>query len=665
MYIYGAQMEALPYSTSYIPTSGSSVTRNQDVCNNGGSLDTINSTEGTLYAEIAALSDDGTNRAISINNGSLTDYLFFRYRSNNQFQIIFRSGNSNIVNEIFTLSNNLDFNKIAFSYKLNEFKTFVNGLQIGSTITSGVVFGTAINSLDFDEFNGTNKFFGKTKALAVWKEALSDEELAELTYPTPTDPTFSLDFDTIAEQFTFARGSEATYVDAQGLIQSTNEIGEEEVTNGSFDTDSNWSTPTGWEIIDGKLKGTNVNAVSTTQAGYTFLNKSFKVVYTVSNYVQGDVRIYLGGSQPTPNRSANGTYTEYITITSANTTLYIQGINNFTGSIDNVSVKEVISATNTPRLDYSTGAEAFLLEPQSTNLITYSEDFSQSYWNKSNVAIDFGYLSPEGNDNAYRVEHLAQYSVLRRLSTLPAGNTTLSVWLKRIDGNSNYNFYGGGGSKSITITDEWKRYDFSFVADGTNNTFFGIQDPNPSGFGSYYIYGAQVEAQSFATSYIPSNGSQTTRNQETCINATPEINSEEGVLYAELAALSENYTQRRFITLNDGTSSNAVIIRYETSGVITARYQIGGVAQCQLAFATTITDTKKIAFKYSENDFALWVNGVEVATDLSGNVLGQGVLNNCDFNSGNGTFPFFGNTKDIQVYPKALSDAELIKLTTI
>ena len=51
-------------------------------------------------------------------------------------------------------------------------------------------------------------------------------------------------------------------------------------------------------------------------------------------------------------------------------------------SIDNVSVKEYITATNTPRLDYSTGAEAFLLEPQSTNLVTYSEDFSRSYWNK-------------------------------------------------------------------------------------------------------------------------------------------------------------------------------------------------------------------------------------------------------------------------------------------
>ena len=53
------------------------------------------------------------------------------------------------------------------------------------------------------------------------------------------------------------------------------EIGPELVVNGDFATDSNWSTPSGWEIIDGKLEGTNVNAVSTTQSGYTFLGKTF------------------------------------------------------------------------------------------------------------------------------------------------------------------------------------------------------------------------------------------------------------------------------------------------------------------------------------------------------------------------------------------------------
>jgi len=174
------------FETSYIPTSGSPQTRSQDLAENAGNSDLISSTEGVLYVEIAALANDNTRKAISINNGGLTDYLFFRYiptsgSSNNRFQIIFRSGGNNIVNQMFDLANNLDFNKIAFSYKLNEFKTFVNGVQIGSTVTSGIVFNQTINSLDFDEFNGTNNFFGKAKCVAVFKEALTDAELICLT----------------------------------------------------------------------------------------------------------------------------------------------------------------------------------------------------------------------------------------------------------------------------------------------------------------------------------------------------------------------------------------------------------------------------------------------------------------------------------------------------
>ena len=180
-YAWGGQIEEKAFATSYIPTSGSPQTRAADLATDAGNSDLISSTEGVLYAEIAALANDNTKKAISINNGGLTDYLFFRYSSNNQFQILFRSGGNNIVNQFVGLANNLDFNKIAFSYKLNEFKTFVNGVQIGSTVTSGIVFNQTINSLDFDEFNGTNNFQGKVKCVAVFKEASTDAELICLT----------------------------------------------------------------------------------------------------------------------------------------------------------------------------------------------------------------------------------------------------------------------------------------------------------------------------------------------------------------------------------------------------------------------------------------------------------------------------------------------------
>ena len=181
MYVFGSQLEEQSFATSYITTLGASSTRNRDLATDSGNSTLINSTEGTLYFEGAALANDGTNRYISINNGGTTDYLFFRYRSDNQFQVRYRSGNIDSLNTTFTLSNNLNFNKIAFSYKLNEFKIFVNGLQIGSTITIGGVFATTVNSLDFEKFDGAENFYGKVKALAVYKEALTDAELQSLT----------------------------------------------------------------------------------------------------------------------------------------------------------------------------------------------------------------------------------------------------------------------------------------------------------------------------------------------------------------------------------------------------------------------------------------------------------------------------------------------------
>ena len=58
------QEEALSFSTSYIPTTGTTSTRNADLCNNSGSAQDFNSEEGVLYAEISALDDDLTNSNI-------------------------------------------------------------------------------------------------------------------------------------------------------------------------------------------------------------------------------------------------------------------------------------------------------------------------------------------------------------------------------------------------------------------------------------------------------------------------------------------------------------------------------------------------------------------------------------------------------------------------
>ena len=178
-YIWGTQIEENNIS-SYIPTSGSTVTRNQDVCTNGGSLATINSTEGVLYAEIAALANDLTNRIIGISDGTNGNRVQIYYSTaSNSFIGLVYSGGVFSCSLNTTLSNATDFIKVAFKYKENDFALWVNGVEVATDTSGNSPIG--LDRLDFRLGIGILPFFGKTKALAVWKEALSDAELTELT----------------------------------------------------------------------------------------------------------------------------------------------------------------------------------------------------------------------------------------------------------------------------------------------------------------------------------------------------------------------------------------------------------------------------------------------------------------------------------------------------
>ena len=733
VYIWGAQLEQQTYATSYIPTSGSTVTRNQDVCTNGGSLASINSTEGTLYFEGAALADTITDRyMISISDGTTLNSVFIRFgNASNLIEGRSRIGGANVGITNFVVSDETEFHKIAYKWKLNDYALWVDGVEVG-TSTGVVASANTFNTLNFDSGAGGQIAEGKTKAVAVWKEALSDEELADLTYPTPTDPTFALDFDTIATDFTFARGSEATYVDAQGLIQSTNELGPELITNGDFSNGIPIGTNgSGWlgfvqdsntiEYANGGVKLTVLGISASecklyarTAAGSSVIltvGKQYKVTYTVlENNGVSNFTYYIGGSYQQVPKTV-GTHTYYFTQSVNGLSVFRNSSLNSDITLDNVSIKEVITATNTPRLDYSTGAEAFLLEPQSTNLVTSSEDFSNSAWAKigtSTLGANAG-TSPSGGVDAYSLipETLNERHLLRDGFTATSIDVTGSFFVKPngynhismsiiysansagagvivdlTDGSTYASKAQSGASFSVKVddyVDGWKRVSLSVTQSANASDTFNIGAfdggavvwnngsiaPLFAGNGTdgVLIYGAQVEALPYATSYIPTSGSTVTRNQETCINATPEINSEEGVLYFEGAILGNDGTYK-IVSLSDGTTLNVVRFYYSvTDNRIVGNVKSGGGIVFDFNHVLQdSTDFLKTAISYRLNDFKMYVNGTKVASDTAGNApIGLNVLT---FNNGGGASPFFGNTKDVQVYTKALSDAELIKLTT-
>jgi len=175
-----SQAEQGSYPTSYIPSnSGSQTTRTADVCNNAGTAATFNDSEGVLFAEIAALDNDLTTRIIAISDGSTANTVRINYHTvSNRIRALIKAGGVTQTSFIYTFSDITDFNKIALSYKENDVKLYADGVLVSTDSSASMPSG--LSELAFND-SGGNNFYGKTKQLMVFDEALSDEELSDLT----------------------------------------------------------------------------------------------------------------------------------------------------------------------------------------------------------------------------------------------------------------------------------------------------------------------------------------------------------------------------------------------------------------------------------------------------------------------------------------------------
>ena len=254
------------------------------------------------------------------------------------------------------------------------------------------------------------------------------------------------------------------------------------------------------------------------------------------------------------------------------------------------SVANGVSRLNYPMIDgVVKGCPHHILEPQRTNLLPYSEDFSQSVWTKSSSTVTSNAaISPDGTLNAYKLVEDTSNGIHRLYPnfTVNAQKHTSSIFAKkgtrnwiflRLDGAASdqrtwfdleNGVIGSVGSGIVAKIENygngWYRCSFTATAvanerigiytsvDGINLTYQG------DGTSGVYIYGGSLELGSYATSYIPTNGEAggVTRNQDifTRDGIGSLINSTEGVLFVEFKTLSETGTFRQFNLSKDNSN---------------------------------------------------------------------------------------------------------------
>ena len=357
------------------------------------------------------------------------------------------------------------------------------------------------------------------------------------------------------------------------------------------------------------------------------------------------------------------------------------------------------AASGVARFDHdpvTTESLGLLIEEQRTNLLTYSEDFTDGSWVKSNTTITSNTITaPDGTLTGDKLVETSGAGVrqLYKTPSLSAVSHSFSAYFKaserywfklNLTGSGAYfdlstgvigTIDAGVTAAMTAVGNGWYRCSIvRTVSAGTNYT--EIQLALTNGGGSYtgdgysgiYIWGAQLEAGAFPTSYIPTVASQVTRSADsasmTGANFSSWYRADEGSFYGEYSHASTTTNFPVGISINASSSSNHMLLYGNGSVGEQLLVKVNAVAQATLTaspkFPTGVFG--KIIGSYKTNDYAVSANGNSAVVDLLGTVP---VVSQMNIGSEwNGTLTLNGTIKKIAYYPARLTNEQLQALTS-
>ena len=232
------------------------------------------------------------------------------------------------------------------------------------------------------------------------------------------------------------------------LYSGPTAYGNQLITNGNFQTDTDWTKGAGVTISNGNANFINAPGVALyqnigTQSGFV------RVEFNITKYTSGTLNVYSGGNQSVGSINVVGNkigrYTAKVDRNGGNNNIIFGSSNNFTGSITNVSVKEITQGSDFDFTRSTTGTrinEEGYIEDVPYNLLTYTEAISTDFGVTDVTLTDNYSLSPSGTQTSTRAQltNLGQSRAFNTVtSSVVSGQSyTFSCYYKGTQGQTVY-----------------------------------------------------------------------------------------------------------------------------------------------------------------------------------------------------------------------------------
>jgi surface protein len=514
----------------------------------------------------------------------------------------------------------------------------------------------------------------KTVGLSHGRGKVRTVQILDKLYEQAGKPSLDLDFARFKDLHdnatgatslvTFSRSaasSPGTYVAADGLIKeaAVNEV----LYSEQFDNAS-WSKASGSTVLanqaiapDGKQTADLISVPASNPGVYRTITVQNGKTYTWSVYVKGTPGeiINVGvNSGVTPSYQQVILTSEWQRVSGSITTVstglafhfrsdfpvpagqvgafdvYIWGAQVEEGSTATPYIRTTSQALAAPRFDHDPVTKeslGLLVEEARSNLVTYSEEFDNPYWNAASGISVFAneVVAPDGKQTADRIVVTGVNPHLATLfsSALPAGYRR-SIWAKVPSGTATVHLMGQyvDSNTLFTLTDKWQRFDVESNVGASPSYFYAVDFRGSSTATEVHLWGAQLEAGAFPTSYIPTAGTSLSRAADVATVEGTDFsswyNASEGTVYAQYR--SPTVATRGIVSLDDNTANEAIALQSFYSTGTQLVVTDGGTQQVNTA-ASIITDGAAYTgvAGYKAGDFAIATAG-DVAIDVAGTI---------------------------------------------